>query len=81
VDLAEQVRKILASEGRLAVDVAEIAPDDDLYKLGLTSHASVTLMLALEDAFEVEFPDNMLNKRTFESIRAITEGLETLGAS
>ncbi len=38
-------------------------------------------MLALEDAFGVEFPERMLRKSTFESIssirQAITELLET----
>ena len=32
-------------------------PDDDLYLLGLTSHATVNVMLALEDEFEIEFPE------------------------
>jgi acyl carrier protein len=35
-------------------------------------------MLALEDAFEVEFPDAMLKRSVFESIAAIAEALETL---
>ena len=56
---------------RLAVDVADLSDDDDLFKLGMTSHASVSVMLALEDAFEVEFPERMLRKATFESIRSI----------
>ena len=38
-------------------------------------------MLALEDAFDVEFPDSMLRKSTFESIASITEALTELGVS
>jgi len=56
---------------RLAVDVADLSDDDDLFKLGMTSHASVSVTLTLEDAFEVEFPERMLRKATFESIRSI----------
>jgi acyl carrier protein len=62
---------VLSMHARLAVDVADLSDDDDLFKLGMTSHASVSVMLALEDAFEVEFPERMLRKATFESIRSI----------
>ena len=34
----------------------------DLYAAGMTSHASVNVMLALEDAFDIEFPDELLTK-------------------
>ena len=37
----------------------------------MTSHASVNLMLALEDHFDVEFPDEMLTRSAFESISSI----------
>jgi acyl carrier protein len=47
----------------------------------MTSHASVSVMLALEDSFGVEFPEHMLRRSTFESIgsihKAIAELLET----
>ena len=72
---------MLGEYARLVVDVADLSDDDDLFRLGMTSHASVSVMLALEDAFGVEFPEHMLRKSTFESIssirRAITELLET----
>ena len=41
---------------------------------GMTSHASVNVMLALEDAFDFEFSEKMLKKSTFESIGAIRAG-------
>jgi acyl carrier protein len=44
----------------------------------MTSHASVSVMLALEDAFEVEFPERMLRKGTFESIRSIQRAIVEL---
>jgi acyl carrier protein len=47
----------------------------------MTSHASVNVMLALEDAFGVEFPDAMLRKSTFASVSAIRDALGTLGAT
>jgi len=55
----------------MAVDPVGITSDADLYELGLTSHASVNVMLALEDEFDVEFPDEALKKSTFASIHNI----------
>ncbi len=76
--MTDEIRQIISEHGRLAVDVASLSDDADLYQAGMTSHASVGLMLALEDAFEVEFPDAMLKRSVFESIAAIAEALETL---
>jgi acyl carrier protein len=77
----ETIRKILAEYGHLPVDVANIRDEDDLYQAGMTSHASVNVMLALEDEFEVEFPEVMLRKSTFESVAAIRIALDELTGS
>jgi len=55
----------------LAVAVSQLNDDASLYQAGLTSHASVNLMLAIEEAFGIEFPERMLRRRTFESIASI----------
>jgi acyl carrier protein len=47
----------------------------------MTSHASVNVMLALEDRFDVEFPDRMLKRSVFESIAAIHDALGELQVS
>jgi acyl carrier protein len=75
-----QVREIVAEHGRLSVDVASLSDTDSLYEAGMTSHASVNVMLALEDAFDVEFPDEMLKRSVFESVASITEALTQLEA-
>jgi acyl carrier protein len=74
----DEIRRIVADHCRLPVDVATLADDADLYQAGMTSHASVNLMLALEDAFDVEFPDRMLTRSVFESIAAIEAALTEL---
>lgn len=74
----EQIRAILKEHGRLAVDVASLKDDSDLYEAGMTSHASVNVMLALEGAFDVEFPDRMLRRGVFESVSAIAAALAEL---
>ena len=79
----EAIRKVLKQHARLPVDVDALPDDADLYQAGMTSHASVNVMLALEDAFDIEFPEHMLRKRTFESVANIKAALEELnnGAS
>ena len=75
----DEIRTVLAEHGRLLVEAETLRDDDDLYQAGLTSHANVTVMLALEDAFDVEFPDSMLRRSTFESVAAIGRALQELG--
>lgn len=77
----DEIRRLIAEHGRVPVDVASLSDDDDLYAAGMTSHASVDLMLALEDAFDLEFPDEMLRKSTFTSVRAIRDALAALGTA
>lgn len=76
--MKDKIRAILAKEGKLGVDVATLKDDDDLYAAGLTSFASVQLMLALEDGFDVEFSEKMLGRRTFQSIAAIAAAIAEL---
>jgi acyl carrier protein len=81
--MQNRIREVLAAHGRMAVDPREVDDQADLYDLGLTSHASVDVMLALEDAFDIEFPDELLKKSTFASVRNIervVEGLVKLSA-
>ena len=76
--LRSRIRSILREHGSFAQDPGEIGDDADLYQLGMTSHASVRVMLALESAFEIEFPDRMLTKSVFESVAAIGRAIEEL---
>lgn len=69
--MIDRLRGLVADHGGLAVDVAGLAEDADLYRAGMTSFASVQLMLALEEAFDIEFPETMLSPRTFASLAAI----------
>lgn len=71
----EVIRTTLANHGRLKVDVASLARTDDLYAVGLTSHATVNVMLSIEVELGVEFPDRLLRKSTFATIAAIDEAL------
>jgi acyl carrier protein len=76
--MIDQIRAILKEHGRLSVDATSLQEDGDLYKAGMTSHASVNVMLALEAAFDIEFPDRMLKRSVFESIAAIRDAVQEL---
>jgi len=78
--MTDKIRQAVSDHARLPVDVATLSDDADLYQAGMTSHASVNVMLALEDAFDLEFPDRMLRRDVFESIAAIRSALSELQA-
>lgn len=79
-DTVTRIRTILAQHARLAKDAATLADDADLYQAGMSSHASVNVMLALEGAFDIEFPDHMLTRSVFSSVGAIRSAVEELTA-
>ena len=73
-----EIRRVLREHARLPVDALTLDDDADLYQAGMTSHASVNVMLALEDHFDVEFPDGMLKRSVFESVSSIAAALHEL---
>jgi acyl carrier protein len=66
------------NHAQLGADVHALHPDSDLYEAGMTSRASVNVMLGLETEFAIEFPDAMLRRDVFESIAAICGAVEKL---
>lgn len=69
--MTDDIREILKEHARLPIDVDRLAPDADLFAAGMSSHASINVMLALEERFDIEFPDRMLKRGIFESIDSI----------
>ena len=78
--MIESIRNILKEHARLSSDISTLSDTADLYQAGMTSHASVNVMLALEASFDVEFPDRMLKRTVFQSVAAIREAVEELTA-
>lgn len=54
----------------------DLRPDDDLWKLGMTSLTCMGLMLSIEDTLEVELPEEFLKEDTFRSVDTITAAVE-----
>jgi acyl carrier protein len=77
-DINEEIRRIVGTHARLASDVSTLSDDGDLFRAGMTSHANVNVMIALEETFDIEFPEEMLRRSTFESIAAIRQAVSTL---
>ncbi len=77
----DTIRKVLDEHGKLSTPAAEVDDDDDLYRCGLTSHATVNVMLGLEDEFDIEFPNRLLRKTTFQSVRSIRDALIEVGVA
>jgi acyl carrier protein len=79
--MKDQIRQVIREHGHLSVDVDALADDADLYQAGMTSHASVNVMIALEDTFDVEFLDSMLKRSVFESVDSIATALSEVGVA
>lgn len=77
-DYVTKIRNILQEHGRLSKDAGTLDANADLYQMGMTSHASVNVMLALEGEFDIEFPDAMLKRNVFSSIAAISAAVSEL---
>ena len=65
--------------GALPSDLDRLTDDADLYAAGLTSQATINVMLALEEAFEIEFPDRLLRRPTFTTVDAMAAALVEIG--
>lgn len=81
--MESRIRNILSLHGKVPADSADVGSQSNLYELGLTSHASVNVMLALEDEFDIEFPDEALKKSTFatiDNIRSVVGDLVSTSA-
>jgi acyl carrier protein len=76
--VSDGIRQVLRDQARLPIEIDTVAEETDLYQAGMSSHASVNVMLGLENHFDLEFPDRMLRRSVFESIASIRSAIEEL---
>lgn len=74
--IVDAVQEIVDRQLKLAEHGHELRPDDDLWALGMSSLNTVGLMLAIEDTFDFEFPDELLSESTFSSVNTISTAVE-----
>lgn len=77
-ELEDKIREVLRDHARLSKPIDQIELTTDLYQAGMTSHASVNVMLALEGAFDIEFADHMLKRSVFTSVASIRDAVAEL---
>ena len=77
-ELSARIRRIVVEYGRLAIAAADLKDHDDLYAAGMTSHAGVNVLVALESELDLEFPDRLLTRGVFTSIASIRAAIEQL---
>jgi len=73
--MKQTIRTLLEKHGNFPVAIEDVADASDLYDAGLSSFASVQVMLALEEEFDIEFPEHLLNRKSFASVEAIETAL------
>jgi acyl carrier protein len=79
--MRNELRSIVATHGKLSKPIAGITDDADLFAAGLDSLAVVNVMLAIEESFDVEFRDDLLNRASFSSIAALEHAVRSSQAS
>jgi acyl carrier protein len=74
--MKNRIREIVRDHAGTGLRLEDITDATDLYSAGMSSYASVALMIALENAFGIEFPDSLLNRDVFENVDAIARAIE-----
>ncbi|PXX25845.1 acyl carrier protein [Burkholderia pyrrocinia] len=72
------LRHIISDMKCLDVPIEVLADHSDLYAVGLTSLASVQLMMEIEREFRIRIPDSMLKYELFSSIDSLAAAITRL---
>lgn len=79
--MQDKIRDLIKQQKVVPMSAEAIAIEADLYEMGMSSFGSVQLMLALEDMFDIEFPERMLNRKTFATLATIDSSVKELIAA
>ncbi|MDI1297809.1 acyl carrier protein [Methylotenera sp.] len=77
-EIISRVQQVIANYAELGANAVALSADEDLFARGMSSRASVGVMLGLESEFDIEFPDAMLRRDVFESISSISNAVNNL---
>lgn len=80
LQLKDRIRRIVKQHAGLKLGLESIEDSTDLYRAGMTSQASVVLMIAIENDFELEFPDAMLSREVFSNVDTIANAIQECSA-
>jgi D-alanine--poly(phosphoribitol) ligase subunit 2 len=76
--MRDRVRSIVGSMNLLPVPIGGLSDEDNLFDAGMTSFGSVQLMLAVEEEFDIEFPNSLLTRKTFATLGGLISAVEQL---
>lgn len=62
----------------IKLEYTEIQLNEPMLDLGINSFDVIEIMAALEEAFNVEFPDNLISPELFISPQTLYNGLMTI---
>jgi acyl carrier protein len=65
------LRRILSESACLDVPIDQLSDSDNLYAAGLQSLTTLRLMIAIEDEFGIQIPDQKLTRQLFSSIDSL----------
>lgn len=76
MDILFEIREALkeATQGKMGDRATDV--DENLLEAGLTSHQIVQWMIGVEEALDIEFPDDQLHRQTFSSISSVHRAVE-----
>lgn len=77
MDLNE-VRDLVVAQAHLPPSSDSISDTTDLDDAGLTSVTRMNVIIAIEEHYEIQFPDEMLTRETFQSIQSIFNAVKCL---
>jgi acyl carrier protein len=72
------VREVVGQYAAILPNADTIGSDADLYAAGMTSFASVEVMLGLEERFGITFPRDVIQRATFLSIAAMADAVTAI---
>ncbi|SFL97144.1 Acyl carrier protein [Bradyrhizobium sp. NFR13] len=76
--MRDRVRAIVGSMNLLPVPVDGLSDQDNLFDAGMTSFGSVQLMMAIEEEFDIEFPNSLLTRKTFATLGGLISAVDQL---
>lgn len=76
--MRDRVRTIVGSMNLVPVPIDGLSDEDNLFDAGMTSFGSVQLMLAIEEEFDIEFPNSLLTRKTFATLGGLISAVDQL---
>jgi acyl carrier protein len=77
-NIVERVKNVIIKYAEIPEDITSLDENESLFVKGMSSRASVAVMIGLESEFDIEFPDEMLRREVFESTYSISKAVESL---